>query len=83
MDLTESDEDREKRFKQECEDSIGNNEDTPKWNEKMLACRAKKQAKHEKRVLKAEKAEERAEMKQQVKAKKAEKIPIKVKNNQH
>ncbi|CBY34967.1 unnamed protein product [Oikopleura dioica] len=81
LDLTESDEDREKRFKQECKDSIGNKQDTPRWNEKMEACRAKKDAKHAKRVAKAEAAEDRAQMKAEIKTKKAEKAPIKAERN--
>ena len=47
----------------------------------MEACRAKKDAKHAKRVAKAEAAEDRAEMKAEIKTKKAEKAPIKVIHN--
>ena len=78
LDLSESDEDRQARFKQECKSTIGNKQDTPKFKEKLNACMDKKNAKHAKRVAKAEAAADRAEMKQKVKAKKAEKVPIKV-----
>jgi hypothetical protein len=81
LDLTESDEDRQKRFKQECKEAIGNKEGTPQWNQKIDACIEKKEAKHAKRVAKAAAAAERAEMKQQVKEKKAEKAPIKEERN--
>jgi len=81
FDPTESDEDREDRFKTECKESIGNKQDTPKWKQKMESCKAKKEKKFQKRVEKYEAAEERAEMKQQIKEKKAEKAPIKEQRN--